>query len=200
MFKQNYKVRYDESMIRKLIGEIDEICENEVILNVGGVGYLVRIANSTLSSLRSGMKVSLYTHHAIRETASDLYGFTEKSDLDFFELLLGISGIGPKSALGVINTAPVRTIIEGIQSGNADHLAKISGIGKKSAEKIMVGLKDKVELGAGGGAGAQSGATDAIEALTALGYTLNDARAAVQKLDNSLPTEDIIKLALKNLS
>ena len=187
-------------MIRKLSGEIDEISNNEIILDVSGVGYLVRIANSTLSSLRVGMKVSLYTHHAIRETASDLYGFLEKSDLDFFEMLLGISGIGPKSALGVINTAPVKTIIEGIQSGNADHLAKISGIGKKSAEKIMVGLKDKVEMGASGGDGVNSGATDAIEALTSLGYTLNDARTAVQKLDNALSTEEIVKLALKNLS
>ncbi|MEY2702481.1 MAG: hypothetical protein RLY43_1114 [Bacteroidota bacterium] len=187
-------------MIRKLVGKIDEISINEVILNVNGVGYLVRMANSTLSSLRNGMDVNMYTHHAIRENASDLYGFLNKDDLDFFELLLTISGIGPKSALGIINTAPVKTIIEGIQSGNADHLAKISGIGKKSAEKILVGLKDKVEMGAGGGAGASSGATDAIEALTALGYTLNDARAAVQKLDNSLSTEEIVKQALKNLS
>lgn len=193
-------MRYDIRMIRKLVGEIDEISENEIILNVNGVGYLVRIANSTLASLRSGMNISMYTHHAIRENASDLYGFLNKDDLDFFELLLTISGIGPKSALGIINTAPTKTIIEGIQSGNADHLAKISGIGKKSAEKILVALKDKVEVGAGGGAGAQNGATDAIEALTALGYTLNDARAAVQKLDNSLSTEEIVKLALKNLS
>jgi holliday junction DNA helicase RuvA len=193
-------VRYDIRMIRKLVGEIDEISENELILNVGGVGYLVRIANSTLLNLRTGMSVGLYTHHAIRENASDLYGFLDKNDLDFFELLLGISGIGPKSALGIINTAPVKTIIEGIQSGNADHLAKISGIGKKSAEKILVGLKDKIEVCAGGGDGAHSGATDAIEALTALGYSLNDARAAVQKQDNSLSTEEIIKQALKNLS
>lgn len=186
-------------MIRKLVGNVDEINEGEIILNVSGVGYLVRMANSSLLNLRSGMSVSLYTHHALRENASDLYGFLNKDDLNFFELLLTISGIGPKSALGIINTAPVQTIIEGIQSGNADHLAKISGIGKKSAEKILVALKDKVE-GAGGGNGAQSGATDAIEALTSLGYSLNDARAAVQKLDNSLSTEEIVKQALKNLS
>lgn len=186
-------------MIRKLSGKIDEISENELILEVAGIGYLVRAANSTLSSIKTGQEVSLYTHHAIRENASDLYGFLDKSELDFFELLLTISGIGPKSALGIINTAPINTILEGIRSGNADHLAKISGIGKKSAEKILVGLKDKVD-GAGGGDGTQSGATDAIEALTALGYTLNDARAAVQKLDNSLSTEDIVKQALKNLS
>lgn len=195
-----FKVRYDIRMIRKLVGKIDEISDGEVILDVNGVGYLVRIANSTLSNLRTNMDVALYTHHAIRENASDLYGFTDKEDLNFFELLLTISGIGPKSALGIINTAPTKVIIEGIQTGDADHLAKISGIGKKSAEKILVGLKDKVEMGAGGGNGAHSGATDAIEALTALGYSLNDARAAVQKLDNSLSTEDIIKLALKNLS
>ncbi len=186
-------------MIRKLIGEIDEIGDGEAILLVGGVGYLVRIANSSLLNIRTGQNVSLYTHHAIRETASDLYGFLDKSELDFFELLLTISGIGPKSALGILNTAPVSTILEGIRSGNADHLAKISGIGKKSAEKILVGLKDKVE-GAGGGDGTQSGASDAIEALTSLGYSLNDARAAVQKLDNSLSTEEIVKQALKNLS
>lgn len=187
-------------MIRKLSGEIDEISEGEIILNVSGVGYGVRVANHTLSNIRTGMKITIYTHHALRENASDLYGFLEKDDLVFFELLLGISGIGPKSALGIINTAPVTTIIEGIQSGNADHLAKISGIGKKNAEKILVALKDKVGMGAGGGTQTLNGATDAIEALTALGYTLNDARATVQKLDNSLSTEELVKLALKNLS
>ncbi len=186
-------------MIRKLNGEVDEISDGEIILNVSGVGYLVRMANSAISSLRTGSEVSLYIHHAIRETASDLYGFLDKSDLSFFELLLTISGIGPKSAMGIMNTAPVNTIIEGIRSGSADHLAKISGIGKKSAEKILLALKDKVE-GAGGDAIPQGGATDAIEALTALGYSPQDARATVQKLDNSLSTEEIVKLALKNLS
>lgn len=188
------------SMIRKLTGEIDEINENEIIFDVSGVGYDLRVAHTTLSSIRSGMKLSFYIHHAIRETASDLYGFLQKSDLDFFEKLLGISGIGPKSAIGIMNTAPVNTIIEGIRSGNAEHLSKISGIGKKNAEKILVALKDKVDSSFDGNEGIQSGATDAIEALTSLGYTLNDARTAVQKLDNSLSTEEMIKLALKNLS
>lgn len=187
-------------MIRKLTGEIDEINEGEIILDVAGVGYDLRVAHSTLSSIRSGMKLSFYIHHAIRETASDLYGFLQRSDLEFFEKLLGISGIGPKSAIGILNTAPVNIIIEGIRSGNADHLAKISGLGKKNAEKILVALKDKVEFGIGEDVGVQSGATDAIEALTSLGYTSQDARTAVQKIDNSLSTEEIIKLALKNLS
>lgn len=185
-------------MIRKLSGEIDEVSDGEVILNVSGVGYGVRVSNHTLLAVRAGMKISFYTHHALRENASDLYGFIEKSDQDFFELLLGISGIGPKSALGIMNTSSVSTIIEGIQSGNADYLSKISGIGKKNAEKILVALKDKV--GAGGGTTSSGGASDAIEALTALGYTLQDARATVQKLDTTLSTEELVKLALKNLS
>lgn len=186
-------------MIRKLIGTLDEVLDGEIILNVSGVGYLVRLADYSLFNLKPGQDLSLYTHHAIRENASDLYGFLNKDELDFFELLLTISGIGPKSALGILNTAPIKTIKEGVLSGNADHLAKISGLGKKSAEKIVVGLKDKL-AGAGGGDSALGGATDAIEALTSLGYTLPDARAAVQKLDQSLSTEEIVKLALKNLS
>jgi Holliday junction DNA helicase RuvA len=186
-------------MIRKLIGQIDEICDSEIILNVSGVGYLVRMTGYSLLNLRAGQNISIYTHHAIRETASDLYGFLNKDELNFFELLLTISGIGPKSALGIISTAPISTIIEGIKTGNAEHLSKISGIGKRNAEKIVVELKNKVE-GAGGGEGALGGATDAIEALVALGYTLQDARATVQKLDASLSTEEIVRLALKNLS
>jgi Holliday junction DNA helicase RuvA len=189
-----------KSMIRKLSGEIDEISDNEVILNVSGVGYGIRVSNHTLLAVRAGMQISFYTHHALRENASDLYGFLQKSEQDFFELLLGVSGIGPKSAMGIMNTASVSTIIEGIQSGNADYFAKISGIGKKNAEKILLALKDKVEVGAGGGGMGSSGASDAIEALTALGYTQQDARAIIQKLDKTLPTEELVKLALKNLS
>ncbi len=186
-------------MIRKLIGKIDEIGDGEIILNVSGVGYLVRLIDSSIFNLKTEQDLVLYTHHALRETASDLYGFLNKDELNFFELLLTISGIGPKSAIGILNTASIKTIREGVLSGNADHLSKISGIGKKSAEKIMVGLKDKLE-GAGSDGTVLGGATDAIEALIALGYTLPDARAAVSKLDNSLSTEEIVKLALKNLS
>lgn len=190
---------YYISMIRKLVGQIDEIGDGEIILNVSGVGYLVRLTDSSLFNLKTEQDLTLYTHHALRENASDLYGFLNKDELNFFELLLTISGIGPKSALGILNTAPINTIREGVLSGNADHLAKISGLGKKSAEKIVVGLKDKLE-GAGGGGTTLGGATDAIEALTALGYSLSDARAAVQKLDASLSTEEIVRHALKNLS
>lgn len=118
-------------MIRKLIGTLDEVLDGEIILNVSGVGYLVRLADYSLFNLKPGQDLSLYTHHAIRENASDLYGFLNKDELDFFELLLTISGIGPKSALGILNTAPIKTIKEGVLSGNADHLAKISGLGKK---------------------------------------------------------------------
>lgn len=185
-------------MIAKLTGTVDEVTLHSLVLNVHGVGYLVFVTGGLLAHVRTGQEITLFTHHAVRETASDLYGFLTKEELGFFELLLTVSGIGPKSALAILNTASIETIREGVQTGDASHLTKVAGIGKKSAEKIVLELKDKLgSLEYVGGNTTGSG--DAIEALTALGYSLSEARDAIKQVNKDLSTEEMVKQALKNL-
>ena len=116
-------------MIAKLTGKVDEVFLGSLILEVSGVGYKVFLSNGNLSGLTTGKEISLLIYHVIRETASDLYGFMKKEEKDFFELLLSVSGIGPKSALAVLNSASIETLHEGITSGDASYLTKVSGIG-----------------------------------------------------------------------
>jgi holliday junction DNA helicase RuvA len=188
-------------MIAKIKGVIEEIYIDGTVIDVSGVGYFLFLTNYTLTTLSAGQKVSFYTFHALRENASDLYGFNSQEELYFFKLLISISGIGPKSALGILNTAPIETIKEGIKTGDASYLTKVSGIGKKSAEKIIVELKDKLGMMDENNRSKVIGSGDAIEALTALGYSLGEAREAIQRIENkNLPTEEIVKKALKNLN
>lgn len=186
-------------MIKKLFGKVDEIELGSFILNVSGVGYGVHITNSFQQEIKTGDEISVYIYHVTRENLENLYGFKDKEQLEFFELLLSISGIGPKGALGILNSAPIETIKEGVAGGDASHLTKVSGIGKKSAEKIIIELRDK--LGAiEFNNNSNSGGSMAIEALTSLGYSKRDAREAVQKVDRNLKTEDMVKEALKNIN
>jgi Holliday junction DNA helicase RuvA len=189
-------------MIAKITGTVDELKKQfgYAIIDVSGIGYKVFITNGAMQNIKEGANVSLHTHHVIRENIQDLYGFTDSAELEFFNLLLGISGIGPKSALGILNTAPIETIKEGIASGDASHLTKVSGIGKKSAEKIIIELKDKLgSLESHEGSNFEGGGM-AIEALTALGYSDREAREAMQKIDKNLTTEEMVREALKNLT
>lgn len=188
-------------MIAKLTGIVDELHLGHIVLNVHGVGYKVFVTGQTLETLTHAEKneVSLHIYSAIRDTAFDLYGFITQSEQDFFELLLTISGVGPKSALAILNTAPVTTLIEGITTGDASYLSKISGIGKKSAEKIVIGLKDKLGALETESVNTEGGGL-AIEALTQLGYSERDARETIQKIDKTLSAEDMIKEALKHMS
>lgn len=188
-------------MIVRIEGKIIEIGINSIVLNVSGIGYKVFVTNETIYSLSLDDTVHLFTHFVVRENSQDLYGFTDKEHLEFFELLLSISGIGPKSALGILNSASIETIKEGVASGDASHLTKVSGIGKKSAGKIIIELKDKLGDLESYSNTNLSGSGTAIEALVSLGYSERDARSVIQKIDSSnLKTEEIIKEALKNLN
>ncbi|MDE1988477.1 MAG: Holliday junction branch migration protein RuvA, partial [Patescibacteria group bacterium] len=109
-----------------------------IILEVGGVGYKIFLASDFLEKIKESANVSLWTYLAVREDALTLYGFEEKEGLDFFEMLISISGIGPKTALGVINAATIPTLKKAISSKDISHLVKVSGIGKKIAEKITL--------------------------------------------------------------
>lgn len=198
-------------MIGKLTGVVDSVNVNNLILDVNGVGYLVWCSQDTLQTNKPGEKLSLFTYMAVRETALDLYGFVEVNDLSFFELLLNVPGIGPRSALAVLNIAPVDMMADAISMGDSSYLTKVSGIGKKSAEKIVLELRDKVAhlLGKNAGTEAEQSTSsiarkddiDTLEALKTLGYSQTQARDALKELPETLTgVQDRLRAALKILS
>ena len=188
-------------MIGQLVGVINYRSDRYIILDVNGVGYKVFLSAETLSRLPAG-EICLWTHLVVREDVLDLYGFQEKQELEFFELLIAVSGIGPKSALGILSLAPPAVLEKAIVAGDSSYLTKVSGIGRKSAEKIIVELRDKL----GSLAGAETSASlqeeaETIEALQALGYSLREAREALRQVPAELTdTGDKVKAALKLLS
>ena len=190
-------------MISKLTGQIAHIELKYIVLDVQGVGYKVFTTSDIMSKLEKDEKtVTLWTYLAVRENALDLYGFLSLSELNFFELLITISGIGPKTALGILNATSVHSLETAIQTGDTSHLTKVGGIGKKVAEKIVLELKDKIEMTAHTPESAKSmqGDADVLEALKALGYRDNESRDALKKIDKSIKnTSEKIKSALKLL-
>jgi holliday junction DNA helicase RuvA len=189
-------------MISRLTGQIIHIDPKYIVLDVNGVGYKVFITADLLSKTSSDTLVTLWTYLAIRENAMDLYGFPTLRDLNFFELLLTVSGIGPKTAIGILNGATVESIETAVQTGDTSHLVKVSGIGKKVAEKIVLELKDKVEKisHTPESRSAMKNNYDALEALKSLGYSQNEARDALKEISKTVTnTSEKIKEALKIL-
>jgi Holliday junction DNA helicase RuvA len=183
-------------MIAYVQGKILAHGTNHAIVLVGGteggVGYKIFLTQDTLDGINKPDtttafnrtdKIALWTYHAIREDAQDLYGFPDQDTLRFFELLIGISGIGPKSALSILNLASVKTLRTAVINGDPDHLTKVSGIGKKNAEKIVLELKNKIVADNDENTAATSEESDALEALKGLGYSERDARDALKKID-----------------
>jgi len=167
-------------MIGKLTGTYAGTADGGVLLiDVGGVGYCVRTPFSTIATAEglSGA-LSLFIHTAVRDDAIDLYGFSSEQELAFFKQLISVSGVGPKTALGILNVADIDNLKRSIAGGDATVLNKVFGIGKKSAERIVVELRDKLahETGEVPGLG---GDGEVIEALMALGYAAAEARAAL---------------------
>jgi Holliday junction DNA helicase RuvA len=190
-------------MIGQISGTVAYAGERFVILNAGGVGYKVFTTPENITFLTAAdSNTSVWTHLVVREDTLDLYGFTTRHELDFFELLLTVSGIGPKSALGILTLAGTETLRKAIASGNTEYLNKIGGIGKKSAEKIVLELKDKIgKLGEFLPSPEISTHDDVLSALEALGYSLKEAREAIKKIPaETADTGEKIKLALKQLS
>jgi len=190
-------------MIAHLSGTLLFASDRFIVVDTNGVGYKVRIALDTLRTLRGNKtkEVSLWIHTSVREDSLDLYGFENQAKLEFFEMLISVSGIGPKSALGILNVAPVEHLKEAIAMGDASALTKVSGIGSKSAQKIILELRDKL----GGGIN-EKGSTmlgeerDAIEGLVALGYGEREAREAMKGVSaETKGTSARIKEALKKL-
>ena len=189
-------------MIAKLTGKVAHLDLKYLIIDIHGVGYKVFATTETLEKAGEvGEEIALWIHHVVREDASDLFGFPTRESIGLFELLIGISGVGPKTALGILNVTTLDTIREAVETGDISYLTKISGIGKKMAEKMIIELRDK--LGTSDEtyiSGSLKDGALAIEALKSLGYSERESRDAVKKLGKEITsTQDIVKAALKVL-
>ncbi len=195
-------------MISYLKGQIINKRKNFLILETGGVGYQVFISPAHITELlTSGAVVGeFYIHDHIKEDARDLYGFKNLDELEMFELLLSISGVGPKSALGIMAISNVEELKTSIANGDVAMLNKVSGIGKKTAERIVLELREKIatinfgptNMAVGASASSQS---DELEALITLGYSLQQAREALRQVDASITKSgERIREALKNIN
>ncbi len=173
-------------MIGFLEGDVRAVRAGYVIVMAGGVGYKVSALSNTLVGLTSGQTVALWTHLSIRDDAHDLYGFSTEEELGFFELLLSVSGIGPRSALAILESATVEVLRTAISQGKSEYLTKVGGIGRKTAEKIVLELRDKVGVAAEGTPEAMRGDEEALEAMRALGYAQHEAREALRKVPSEI--------------
>jgi len=188
-------------MIAGLKGTLQALGSDWAIVNVGGIGFQVYIPTPTLSTLgKMGEEVELHTHLHLREDNATLYGFATAEELGLFQTLIGVSGLGPKLALAMLSAMSVEKLAMGIATGSADLLAEIPGIGKKTAHRLILELKDKI--GAGWLAAPAELAeenVDVLSALTSLGYSVREATRAVASLppDQKLTLEEKIKLALQ---
>jgi Holliday junction DNA helicase RuvA len=189
-------------MIATLHGKLQAHTDNTLIVNVGGVGFRVRVPGGTLANLGAvGSEVQLFTHLHVREDDLSLYGFASEEELRLFETLLTVSGIGPKVALGVLSSAPTDTLRIAIAQGNLEVLTAIPGIGKKTAQRLVLELKGKIDVS---GLGEVSELTpvdeDVLNALINLGYSAAEAtRAARSVPPNAKTAEDRVRLALQYL-
>lgn len=172
-----------------------------VTIDVSGVGYRAFVTTDAAITLKKETsEVVLYTHMAVRENSQDLYGFLDKKELTFFELLLSVSGIGPKSALSILSLASVEAIGQAVAEGDTSYLTKVSGIGRKNAEKIVLELSDKLGVLESGNETRFSGDIETLEALTSLGYSQSEARDALKEVSKEfVGTNDRLKEALKLL-
>ena len=173
-------------MIGSIEGAVKKVHAGYALVLAGGIGYKIASTKQTLAGISAGKETFFWTHLAVRENALDLYGFKDEEELRLFELLLTVSGIGPKSALGILDIASVETLRSAIGNAKAEYLTKVSGIGRKTAEKIVLELKDKIGLGTEGAQAALKGDEEALEAMRSLGYSTQEARDALRKVPSEI--------------
>lgn len=199
-------------MIYSLSGTIRTKQPNFVVLEVSGVGFGVKTTLNTTSKLgREGEQGFLYTHLNVREDALELYGFAQQSELECFLMLISISGVGPKAALTILSDRSPEEFALLVASEDVKALSKSSGIGPKTAQRIVLELKDKIGATQAAAQVQESGETlplqsgsknaaEAVSALVVLGFTQSEAAGVIRKLDPSLPVEEMIRIGLKQLS
>lgn len=200
-------------MIAFLKGELSAIYDDRIVIEVSGIGYNVMMPNSCISVLPGiGNTVKIYTYLSVREDAMWLYGFNTKDELDLYKLLITVNGVGPKAALMLMSFMDSSDLKFAILSSDSKTISKAPGIGPKTAQRLIIDLKDKIDLldsfesrmsntVAASNTLSESKA-EAVDALVALGYSQKDAYAAVSstELDDDAMVEDILKLALRNIS
>ncbi len=189
-------------MIASLHGKIQARTDDALTLNVGGVGYRVRVPTGTLANLGAiGSEAQLYTHLHVREDEMSLYGFASEDELGLFEKLLTVSGIGPKVALGILSSASPDAIRYAIAQGDADALTAFPGIGKKTAQRLVLELRGKIDLSSLAGAGELTPVDqDVMNALITLGYSAAEASRAARSVPSSVKAiEERVRIALQYL-
>lgn len=200
-------------MIAYIIGTISEIREGSLVLENNGIGYSISVPSSALEGLTCGDEIRIHTYIAVREDAISLFGFRTKDDLALFRLLIGVNGIGPRGALAVLSALSADDLRFAVLADDAGTISRVPGIGKKTAQKLILELKDKLDLqdafdkkaehtAAAGELPKGSPQSEAVLALSSLGYASADALKAVRKVSSGEPGEDvevILKNALKEL-
>lgn len=202
-----------DSMYAYIKGELAEKNIDSIVVEAAGVGYLIYIPTQYFDMLPDeGEDVKIYTYLCVREDAMILYGFLSKDDLEIFKLLITVSGIGPKGGLAILSTLPADDLRFAILSGDSKAISKAPGIGAKTAQRVILDLKDKLSLEdafekklenqtSGAVSSMNSTVNDAVMALNALGYSSTESLKAVSKVDitEDMDVEDVLKFALKNM-
>ncbi len=180
-------------MIARITGTLVDILEKGVVIETGGIGYLV---STPFPPAQLGDTVTLHTHMVIRDDAHELYGFASVAEKALFSILISVSGVGPKTALQMLTLYTLPELVRSIKDGDAKAISLVPGIGKKTAEKVVIDLKDKLD----GFTAAENGvSSDLMEALLSLGYKEQSIRAVVSSIDNTLTIEKQITTALQLL-
>ena len=184
---------------------VEKFPPSSIIVDVQGVGYEVNLTTLDFENTNLNDKTKFYTYHSIRENAEELYGFSTLVAKKLFELLISVQGIGPKAGMAILSLASPEEVRNAIANADSIFISKASGVGKKSAERVIVDLKDKVGIPSHYGttkapekAVQLNEKDEALDALIALGFPLKEATAALEKVDKTLSVEERIKLALKN--
>jgi Holliday junction DNA helicase RuvA len=190
-------------MIAHVFGTVAEKFGSSVIVDVSGVGYEVNVSANDYDAVTLNQAVKFFTYHHIREQSQELFGFSSLAAKKLFEMLITVQGVGPKAALSILSLGDAESVRNAIANSDSVYLSGASGVGKKTAERVVVDLSDKVGMPivyrqAGVGVQTELNTSDeALEALIALGYTLNDATKALEKVDTTLPTSQRVREALR---
>ena len=192
-------------MIAHIKGEVEEkFGTNGLIVDVSGVGYEMLVPTSDFESVNLGENRKFFTFHAVKENSEELYGFSSLVAKKLFELLISVQGVGPKAGIAIMSLAEAEEVRNAIANADAGFIAKASGVGKKTAERVIVDLRDKVGIPSRYGATEVRGggvpepeSDEALDSLIALEFPLKEATAALEKVDRNLPVEERIRLALK---
>lgn len=190
-------------MIAHIFGMAVEKTGASVIVDVNGVGYEIQVTTGDFDNIILDSNVKFYTYHHIREQSQELFGFSNMVAKKLFEMLITVQGVGPKAALAILSLGDAETVRSAIASSDAVFITRASGVGKKTAERVVVDLSDKVGLPTQSGmndisiSNVISGNDEALEALMALGFNLNDGMKALEKVPTDLPTAQRVTMALR---